>query len=286
MNQNLEGKIAIVTGGASGIGKATVELFVEHGAKVVIADIQEEAGAGLAERLGDSVAFQYTDVADADSVNGVVQRAVGSFGGLDIMFNNAGVSGGESAPDFLDNDFGTFTRVMAVDLLGPMHGCQAAARYMAEHGGGSIINTASIAGTYAGYGIPDYRAAKAGVIALTRSLAIELGKYDVRVNCISPGATKTDILGFGAELTEDLKEAILKASLDAMIDMQVIKRVGQARDIAEAALFLASDRAAQITGLDLIVDGGASLGDRVNRAAKINENIAAVIASHSHELPT
>ena len=277
MTDTLKDKIAIVTGGASGIGKATVELFVAEGARVVIADLQEEKGEALARSLGGTAAFKRTDVSEADSVDAVVQFAVETFGDLDIMHNNAGVSGAEGSAWFLENDLATFQEVMAVDLLGPMLGARAAARHMVEQGKGVILNTASIGGSHPGHGVPDYRAAKAGVVAFTRSLAIELGPHGVRVNSISPGPTKTEIVGMGAAMSEQIREKILDASMDAMMGMQVLKRVGEPRDIAEAALFLASDKARQITGIDLVVDGGASLGDTVNRQAAMEEAIGAIL---------
>ena len=277
MTDTLKDKVAIVTGGASGIGKATVELFVAEGARVVIADLQEEKGEALARSLGGTATFKRTDVSEADSVDAVVQFAVETYGDLDIMHNNAGVSGAEGSAWFLENDLATFQEVMTVDLLGPMLGARAAGRHMVEQGKGVILNTASIGGSHPGHGVPDYRAAKAGVVAFTRSLAIELGPHGVRVNSISPGPTKTEIVGMGAAMSEQIREKILDASMDAMMGMQVLKRVGEPRDIAEAALFLASDKARQITGIDLVVDGGASLGDTVNRQAAMEEAIGAIL---------
>ena len=277
MTASLKGKVALVTGGASGIGRATVELFAAEGARVVIADLLEEQGEELARSLGDAVACKQTDVSRADSIEGAVAFAIDKFGDLDIMFNNAGVSGAGGSSNFLNNDLATFDRVMAVDLLGPMLGARAAGRHMVEQGKGVILNTASIAGSYPGFGVPDYRAAKAGVIAFTRSLAIELGPFGVRVNSISPGPIRTGIVAMNAEMGEEIADRILDASMDAMMDMQVLKRVGEARDIAEAALFLASDRSSQITGIDLVVDGGASLGDTVNRQANMEETFARIL---------
>ncbi len=277
MTDTLKDKVAIVTGGASGIGKATVELFVAKGARVVIADLQEEKGEALARSLGSTAAFKRTDVSEADSVDAVVQFALETYGDLDIMHNNAGVGGAEGSAWFLENDLATFQEVMAVDLLGPMLGARAAGKHMVEQGKGVILNTASIGGSHPGHGVPDYRAAKAGVVAFTRSLAIELGPHGVRVNSISPGPTKTEMVGMGAAMGEQIREKILDASMDAMMGMQVLKRVGEPRDIAEAALFLASDKARQITGIDLVVDGGASLGDTVNRQAAMEEAIGAIL---------
>lgn len=277
MSGDLQGKVAVVTGGASGIGKATVELFVKEGAKVVIADMQEEKGAALAERLGPAARFKNTDVSKAESVAELVDFTVATFAGLDVFYSNAGVSGGEGDV-FLENDFSCFDKVMAIDLLGPMLGAKYAARYMKDHGGGSIINTASIAASYSGYGVPEYRAAKAGVLALTKSLAIELGEYGIRVNAVSPGPTKTEMVAMEGSVPQEKLEQIVEASLGAMLGMQVLQRVGLPEDIAQAALFLASDRSAQVTGLDLIVDGGASLGDKVDRQALMKAEMAKVLA--------
>jgi NAD(P)-dependent dehydrogenase (short-subunit alcohol dehydrogenase family) len=162
VSQELSGKVAIVTGGASGIGRATVELFVAEGAKVVVADVDVERGEALAAELGGGAIFRKTNVADQAEVQALVDAAVAEFGGLHIMFNNAGIMP-PTALRFLDLDFGDFRKVMEVNLLGVMMGSQFAARHMAKNGGGSIINTSSIAGIVAGYGFWDYRASKAAV---------------------------------------------------------------------------------------------------------------------------
>ena len=245
MSEDLAGKVAIVTGGASGIGLGMVELFVAEGARVVVADVNAEAGNAVADRLGDSVVFQPTDVSSADDVQAVVDRAASAFGGLDVMCNNAGVGGRPTR--FLDDDFADFDRVMAVNILGVMIGCQRAARHMAEHGGGSIVNTTSIGGMNAGAGVMAYRATKAAVIHVTRSLAVELASANIRVNCIAPAHIPTAI---NANLDQSL---IVRA-------MQPLQRVGSPEDVGNAACFLASDRAAQITGIVLPVDGGTTAG--------------------------
>src|SRR4030095_14666117 len=170
MAQELAGKVAIVTGGAGGIGRATAELFVEEGAKVVIADVDSESGEDVAAKLGEAVAFKRTDVASAAEIQGLLDFAVAGFAGLDVMFNNAGISGAMGLR-FLDDEMKDFARVMAVNLFGVMVGSQHGARHMAKHGGGSIINTSSIAGINAGGGVMAYRASKAAVIHVTRSLA-------------------------------------------------------------------------------------------------------------------
>jgi NAD(P)-dependent dehydrogenase (short-subunit alcohol dehydrogenase family) len=243
--RELEGKVAIVTGGASGLGRAMVERFVEEGASVVVADIDAENGEAVAEPLGDAAAFQPTDVADADQIQAAVDFAIERFGGLHVMCNNAGIGG--SPTRFLTDDFTDFDRVMAVNVLGVMVGTQRAARHMAEHGGGAIVNTTSIGGINAGAGVMAYRASKAAVIHLTRSLAVELAEVSIRVNCIAPAHIPTAI-----NATFD-QSAIIRA-------MQPLQRQGSPEDVAQAALYLASDRAAQVTGIVLPVDGGTTAG--------------------------
>ena len=243
MTAELDGKVAIVTGGANGIGRGTVEAFVDEGARVVIADLDEAAGEEVAAKLGDAVVFQKTDVSDADSVQAAVDLAVERFGGLHAMVNNAGIP--SAFRRLMQDDFRDFQRVMAVDLFGVIIGTQRAARAMGE--GGSIINTASIAGTTAGMGLMTYRAAKAGVIHFSKSAAIELAELGIRVNVVVPGNISTDI-----------NAAFSNTAI--MRRMQPLQRLGTTRDVANAAVYLASDRAAQVTGIVLPVDGGATAG--------------------------
>jgi len=242
----LQGKVAIVTGGANGIGRGVVERFCEERARVVIADVDEVTGAALADKLGEGVAFKQTDVADADQVQAVVDFASDTFGGLDVMVNNAGISGAYRR--FLKDDLRDFQQVMAVDLFGVMAGSQRAAQAMVDGGrGGSIVNITSIAGILAGTGFLPYRAAKAGVIHFTRSIAVELAEHGIRVNCVAPGNISTAI---NAQFDT---ESIVAAR-------QPLQRLGGPDDVANAIVYLASDRAAQVTGVVLPVDGGASTG--------------------------
>jgi NAD(P)-dependent dehydrogenase (short-subunit alcohol dehydrogenase family) len=245
MAQELSGKVAIVTGGAGGIGFATAELFVEEGARVVIADVDAERGQELTAKLGEAACFQRTDVARPEEIDALIERAVTGFGGLHVMFNNAGIAGSPGGR-FLEDDLEDFERVMAVNLYGVMVGSQRAARHMVKHGGGSIINTASIAALMPGGGVTSYRASKAGVILFSRSIAIELGAHGVRVNCIAPGLITTGITSYDPE--------------PVIRRLQPLKRRGTPRDVASAALYLASDRSAQVTGTVLPVDGGTSVG--------------------------
>jgi NAD(P)-dependent dehydrogenase (short-subunit alcohol dehydrogenase family) len=201
----------------------------------------------VAAQIGPAAIAIRTDVADADQVQAAVDLAVSHFGGLHVMVNNAGVGG--SPARFLADDFRDFDRVMGVNIFGVMIGTQRAARHMAERGGGAIVNTTSIGGMNAGSGVMAYRASKAAVIHLTRSTAIELAAHDIRVNCVAPAHIPTAI---NARYDQS---AIVRA-------MQPLQRQGSARDVAEAMLFLASDRAAQITGVVLPVDGGTTAGAR------------------------
>jgi NAD(P)-dependent dehydrogenase (short-subunit alcohol dehydrogenase family) len=249
MGQELSGKVAIVTGGASGIGRATVELFAEEGARVVIADVDAERGEDLAAKLGATVAFKQVDVSDADRVQDLVDFAVARFGGLHVMFNNAGISDKVFGP-FMDDPLAAFQSVMAVNLFGVMVGIQRAARHMAKGGGGSIINTTSTAGIKPGPGVMVYRASKAAVIHVTRCLAIDLAEHAIRVNCIAPGHIPT-------AMTKYDMARVIQAN-------QPLQRQGMPIDVAYAALYLASDRSLQVTGLVLPVDGGTTVGTPIN----------------------
>ncbi len=255
MSGELEGKVAVITGGANGIGLATVELFVAEGARVVVADLDTEAGEAVATRLGDAVSFLRTDVGERDSIEAVVAHAVDRFGSLDVMYNNAGVSGVPRR--FLSDTLADFDQVIGVSLRGAMLGSQAAARQMvAQGGGGAIVNAASLAGITPGAGVMAYRVAKAGVIHFTRCLALEVAEHAIRVNAVAPANIATAInAGFDMRRTIEMT--------------QPLARHGTPGDAAQAVLFLASDRAAQITGTVLPVDGGTSVGIPVQRLAEI-----------------
>jgi NAD(P)-dependent dehydrogenase (short-subunit alcohol dehydrogenase family) len=221
----LAGKVAIVTGGASGIGRGTVEKFAAEGARVVIADVETDKGEALAAALGPDAFFRRTDVSDPDQIGALVAAAVERFGGLHVMVNNAGVSD-TAHRRFLDDDLADFHRIMAVDVLGVMAGTRDAARHMAANGGGSIINMTSI-GAIQGGGVMTYAASRAAVIQFTKSAAIELARDEIRVNAIAPGNMPAPV-----------------------------KREGTPGDVAEAALYFAGDRSRYVTGTVLPVDGG------------------------------
>jgi NAD(P)-dependent dehydrogenase (short-subunit alcohol dehydrogenase family) len=258
----LDGKVAIVTGGASGIGRGTVERFVAEGARVVIADVQTDTGEGLAAELGRRTIFRRTDVSDPEQVGALVAAAVEKFGGLNIMVNNAGVSG--TMHRLLDDDLADFHRVMGVNVLGVMAGTRDAARHMATHGGGSIVNLTSIGGIQAGGGVMTYRASKAAVIQFTKSAAIELAHYDIRVNAIAPGNIPTAMVASGAaDMDQEQVEKYEAAIREKMRADRPLKREGTPDDIAEAALYFAGDRSRYVTGTVLPVDGGTVAGKAI-----------------------
>lgn len=241
----LDSKVAIVTGGASGIGRGTAEVLVEEGARVVVADVNAEGGQAVARELGAAAAFRQTDVSEADAIQGLVDFTVERFGGLHVIFNNAGISSPRRS--FLRDDFADFDRMLRVNLLGIMLGSQRAARHMSANGGGVIINTTSIGGINAGGGLMTYRAAKAAVIHFTRSIAVELARYRIRVNCVAPAHIATPI-----NTDYDVARIVER--------MQPLQRLGSPRDVAYAVVYLASERAAQVTGVVLPVDGGTTAG--------------------------
>src|SRR6185369_76200 len=214
MVNELTGKVAIVTGGASGLGEGLVRRFAAEGAKVLIGDIDREAGAALAAEIGADAVFVEADVSDIDQVGRLVSTAVEQFGGLQVMVNNAGVSG-IMHRRFLDDDLADFHQVMAINVQAVMAGTRDAARHMSKSGGGSIINLTSIGGIQAGGGVMTYRASKAAVIHFTKCAAIELANYEVRVNCLAPGHIRTAIVSKSAHGMDAEQVAKFEAGIRA-----------------------------------------------------------------------
>jgi len=249
----LDGRVAIITGGASGIGAASVRLFVESGARVVIGDLQSDLGDALARELSPNVIFQKTDVSKENDVRTLVCRAEASFGRLDCMFNNAGFGGalGGIAETPVEEWDLTFDVLVRGVFLGMKHAAPLLRRQ-----GGSIVSTASAAGRIGGYSPHAYAAAKAAVIQLTTSVSLEMAEDRVRVNCICPGFIATPL----ALNTVGKPQSLMESRKSWMVQAQPIKRPGEPRDIAEMALFLASDRSSFITGQAFVVDGGFSAG--------------------------
>lgn len=233
--------VAIITGGSSGIGKVTAERYVEEGAEVVIADVDEEGGRKVAEDIG--CRFKNCDVSDWDDVKEVVDSTVDEYGKLDIMVNNAGI-GSQSSIEGMTID--EWKKILGVDLDGVMHGTKAAVPYLKESEG-CIINIASIYGLTGDIGATAYNAAKGGVVNFTRSVADDLAQYNVRVNSICPGFVETPMI------EEALKDEEFRQHI---MDMTPLKRVAQPEEIADVAVFLASGESSYITGVNLPVDGG------------------------------
>jgi len=268
MVNELLGKVAIVTGGASGIGAGIVEKFLTEGARVVIADVERERGEALAAQLGGDVAFRLVDVSDPEQVSALAAYAVETFGGLDVMVNNAGISS-KMHRSFLEDDFADFHRVMSVNVLGVMAGTRDAARHMSTHGGGSIINLSSIGGIQAGGGMMTYRASKAAIIMFTQSSAIELAHFDIRVNAIAPGSIPTPILASSAsDKSRDELERFEQKLRAQMRADRPLQREGTPEDVAEAALYLAGDRSRYVTGTVMRVDGGTTAGKVLRRRSE------------------
>jgi NAD(P)-dependent dehydrogenase (short-subunit alcohol dehydrogenase family) len=260
MAGRLDGKVAVITGGVSGIGLGTVELFVAEGAKVVAADIQDEKGAMLEQRFAGKVKYAHCDVTQEAEIEAAVKLAESEFGGLDILFNNAGIS--DRMTTIADVTADGWSWIFDILVRGPALGMKHAVPLMLKRGGGSIINTASIAGLQAGWGPIAYSTAKAGVIHMSRVAAAQLSPQGIRVNAICPGLIATSI--FGASL------GMPRAAADQMAAMvaqnaqvaQPVKKPGLPDDIAQAALYLASDASGFVTGTHLVVDGGITVGSR------------------------
>ena len=251
----MKNKIVIVTGGAAGIGKATAARFAEAGAKVVVCDVNQEAGDAVARSLGPDAKFYKVDVANRAAVQAFVEDVVAKYGRVDVLVNNAGVTrdaqlvkmqDGKLAKQMSEADFDL---VVGINLKGVFNCTQAVAPFMIQQGGGVILNASSIVGLYGNFGQTNYVATKAGVIGMTKVWARELGRSNVRVNAVAPGFTAT--------------EMVLKMPpkvIEAMKAKTPLARVGEPRDIANAYFFLASDEASFITGAVLSVDGGLVTG--------------------------
>ncbi len=250
----LSGKVALITGGASGIGAATARLFVEECASLVVADIQDERGHQLVSELGSRASYVHAEVSREEDVQAAIDGAVRRYGHLDCLFNNAGYAGVQGRIEEISA--AGFDDTMGVLVRGVFLGMKHAAPVMKRQGGGSIISTASVAGLRTGLGAHIYSAAKAAVIHLTHSVAMELGESGVRVNCICPGAIATPIFGKAFGLPPDRADTTIPLMKSVLEKLQPIRRAGLPEDVARAALWLASDESSFVNGHALIVDGG------------------------------
>ncbi|KAK6147240.1 hypothetical protein DH2020_018152 [Rehmannia glutinosa] len=251
--RRLEGKVAIITGGASGFGESTARLFARHGAKIVIADVQDDRGQSLIRDLNlpEQISYVHCDVTSDADVRNAVYFAVSQYGGLDIMFNNAGIPGNlDFAIADADND--NFKRVFEVNVYGSFLGAKHAARVMIPARKGVILFTSSIASVVSGESPHSYAASKHAVVGMMKNLCVELGQYGIRVNCISPCAVATPLLTGSMGVDKAVVDDIICASA-------TLKGVvPTAEDVAEAALFLGGDESRFVSGLNLLVDGGYS----------------------------
>jgi len=243
----LDGRVALITGGNRGLGFAMAQALADAGANVVVTSRQEDramkSAATLATITGQRTLGIAVNITDAAQIESMIQTVVNEFGRIDILVNNAGINIRKPVEEL---DEASWDLVQDTNLKAPFLCSRAAARHMKEHGGGSIVNCASIAGINAGAGLASYRASKAAVIHLSRSMAIDLAQYQIRVNCIAPGQIQTGMTSY---------------DLDAVIRFtQPLQRHGGTDDVANAVVYLASDRSAQVTGILLPIDGGTTAG--------------------------
>lgn len=256
--KSLGGRVAIVTGGASGIGAAVARRFINAGATVVLADVQDDRGRRLAEALGPDCHYRRADVSREAEVQQLIQGAHAEHGRLDCLVNNAGVAGPGGGIAQIQPE--SWDATMGVVLRSVYLGMHFAAPIMTAQGHGSIINMASVAGFRAGYGSHVYSAAKAAIMQLTVTVGMELGESGVRVNCVCPGAIATPMFGKAAGLGPEEADAAVAPLRSALARAQPIQRAGEADDVAEAVLWLAGDGAAFVNAHALVVDGGLTGG--------------------------
>ncbi len=282
MAGRIDGKVAVITGGASGIGEGSVRLFAEEGGRVVVADIQDERGHALVESIGGETTYVHADVGSEADVQGAVAHAVDRYGRIDAIFNNAGYAGALGGVTEVTE--AEYDQTMGGLLKGVFFGIKHAALAMlAQGGGGTIVSTASVAGVNAGNGPAIYSVAKGAVMHLTKVAAYELGEHGIRVNCICPGGIATPIFGKAMGLSVADADKTVEAMAQVMGASQPIARSGMPADIAHAALWLSSDDSSFVTGQALIVDGGLTLGRPRND--EFGEGIAQLFDSLGIEMP-
>ncbi|MEN8721938.1 MAG: SDR family oxidoreductase [Alphaproteobacteria bacterium] len=276
---DLTGKVAVITGAASGIGYGSVEVFVEAGAQVVAADISE-TGAELEDRFGpDKVRFIKCDVTSKSDLDATMKLCADSFGGIDAVFNNAGAAGSVNGVEDFDPD--GFDRTVNLLLKSVIQGTQAALPYFKERGGGSVINTSSTSARSAGHATMTYSLCKAAVAHFSKIAAAELAQYHVRVNAVLPGLIATRI--FGGVIGQDRDQAAQTAELIAQVGGAGVPvgRAGEGRDIGNVAAFLASDASAFVNGTEILADGGSLIGPSRSWNPEEGGGLAALLGAQS-----
>ena len=272
----VEGKVAVITGGTSGIGLRTAERFVEEGASVVIAARRVEEGEAIQKRLGKDTLFVKTDVIQEEDIVNLVEATVERFGRIDSFFCNAGAGG--VLQKISDIDVEVFDRSVDILLRSVFFSYKHVTKQMSLNGGGSIIANASVAATLGGFSSHFYSAMKAAVVSLSRSVAIEVAEDYIRVNTISPGGIATGIFGKSRGMSDAEADAVAVRVGKVFADRQPIPRAGTPEDIANAVLFLCSDEGSFITAQDLIIDGGATSGRWGETLQKANADIRRAIS--------
>lgn len=256
----LDGKVAVITGACSGIGLGALELFVEEGARVLAADISDDTGEQLKKRFKGAVEFVHCDVTKNADIKNAIETAVTAYGGLDVLFSNAGAVGAPGGLETMDLDAWDFTHALL--LRSVVAGAHFAVPHMKARGGGSIVNTASICGLQAGWGPVAYSTMKGAVVHFTKLAAADLAQDKIRVNAICPGFIATSIFGNAVGLPRDASVQMAAMLQDRGANVQPVGRLGVPRDIAETVCFLSSDAASFITGTHFVVDGGITVGPR------------------------
>ncbi len=259
MAGRLAGKVAVITGAASGIGRATVDLFAREGAKVVVGDIQDDKGARLGEELGKNGRYVHCNVMEEGEIKAAIDLAAKTFGRVDCVFNNAGSGGALDPIEVVSAE--SFADVMNLHVRAALWGMKHAVPHMRKQGGGSIISTASIAGMRSGYGPMLYSIAKGAIVHMTKVMAAALGPDSIRVNCICPGAIATPIFAKSVGLATQVADTTVAAIEEAMKTIQPLPYAGLPSDIAEGAAYLASDGARFVSGHALVIDGAITVGD-------------------------
>jgi NAD(P)-dependent dehydrogenase (short-subunit alcohol dehydrogenase family) len=273
-----KGKTAVITGGSSGIGRGSVELFLREGATVVMGDIDEAEGTAMMSSLGKGFLFKKCDVTQEAEIKALMDYAAEETGGIDIVFNNAGAGGPRDPIDEISGDDWDFA--MALLLKSVAMGIRHAAPHLKKRGGGAIVNTASICSFQAGYGPIAYSTAKAGVLHLTKVAAAELARYKIRVNAICPGFIQTNIFASTVGANKQEAQEINTVLGQAAASVQPVARPGVPSDIAEAAAYLASDAAGFVTGTHILVDGGMLVGTEGSWNPEIPGMLDAILPEH------